>query len=306
MKSLGPIIGILALPSDHSDCVTVANDFGVGNSTGTSCFHSLYVKWLEAAGARVAPLPFDLPAAQFDAMLNSLNGALITGGETKITHDHSPYMNAARKLYEHSKALHAKSGEAWPLWGTCMGMQVLSILGANDPSVLQSFAYKSEDLILPLQLTPAAASSRLLCEKCLRPAEALQTLTTANVTVNLHHDGVLPSSFAPNTTLGNSFTVLSTNVDRVGKPFASTIEAKGGAPIWGVQWHPERPQFSYGEHTNYNRSEGAIEAMFSLSARLVREARKSPRRFPDAASEAKSLIYNYRPVGDTSYEAYFF
>ena len=253
----------------------------------------------------MAPLPFDLPAAKFDAMLNSLNGALITGGETKITHDHSPYMNAARKLYEHSKALHAKSGER----GRC-GVRVWAC--RSSPSSAPTIRRCSNRLPIKARTSSCHCSSRppppppVCCARnACDPAEALQTLTTANVTVNLHHDGVLPSSFAPNTTLGNSFTVLSTNVDRVGKPFASTIEAKGGAPIWGVQWHPERPQFDYRGRA-YNRSEGAIEAMFSLSARLVREARKSPRRFPDAASEAKSLIYNYRPVGDTSYEAYFF
>mgnify|MGYP003317943537 CR=1 FL=1 len=114
----------------------------------------------EAAGARVAPIPYDLPPAKFDALIGSLNGALITGGETDIKQIGSAYMNATRRLYDHSLALHA-TGEAWPLWGTCMGMQVLSILGANDPAVLLSHAYSSEGQLLPLSLTPAAASSRL-------------------------------------------------------------------------------------------------------------------------------------------------
>ena len=58
--------------------------------------------------------------------------------------------------------------------------------------------------------------------------DALATLRTRNVTVNLHHDGVAPSSFAAGTTLGGAFRVLSTNVDAKGKAFASTIEATGG------------------------------------------------------------------------------
>ena len=76
-----------------------------------------------------------------------------------------------------------------------MGMQVLSILGANDPAVLLSHAYSSEGQLLPLSLTPAAASSRLLCDSCLRSG-AKSILTTQNVTVNLHHDGVPPTAFA--------------------------------------------------------------------------------------------------------------
>jgi gamma-glutamyl hydrolase len=132
----------------------------------------------------VAPIPFDLPSDEFDTLISSLNGALITGGETDIKTLTSPYMLAAGKLYNHSLALHA-AGEVWPLWGTCMGMQVLSVLGARDPSVLLSNAYDSEGIVLPLTLTAAAAQSRLLCDTCLHPAEALHTLRTANSTVNL-------------------------------------------------------------------------------------------------------------------------
>ena len=299
-----PIIGVLALPIEHGDCITFRD------AAATSCFHSLYVKWLEAAGARVAPIPYDLPPAKFDALIGSLNGALITGGETDIKQIGSAYMNATRRLYDHSLALHA-AGEAWPLWGTCMGMQVLSILGANDPAVLLSHAYSSEGQLLPLSLTPAAASSRLLCDSCLRNG-AKAILTTQNVTVNLHHDGVPPSAFAPGSALAAAFTILSTNVDTQGKAFVSTIEHASGAPIWGVQWHPERPQFEWKDSksaVHFDHGADSIFAMFSVAARLVEEARKSTRRFASEADEAASLIYNFEPVGTEdggSYQAYVF
>jgi len=70
-----PIIGVLAVPVGNSDCDTLYEAFG----GGTACFHSIYVKWLEAAGARVVPLPFDIPQAELDQLLGSINGALITG-----------------------------------------------------------------------------------------------------------------------------------------------------------------------------------------------------------------------------------
>jgi len=299
-----PIVGILALPVEHADCITLSLH---APQTSTSCFHSLYVKWLESAGARVVPLPYDLPVDEFDAQLDAINGALITGGETDIKQIDSAYMAATRRLYNRSLALHA-SGETWPLWGTCMGMQVLSILGANDPDVLLSHAYDSENLVLPLTLTPAAATSKLLCDDCL-PQAALRTLRSANVTVNLHHDGVAPSSFAEGTTLGAVFDVLSTNVDKQGKAFVSTIEAKHG-PIFGAQWHPERPQFEWKPQPDpFNHGADAVYAMFAVAAKLVSEARKSPRRFSSESEESKALIYNWSPVGTQdggSYQAYFF
>ena len=46
--------------------------------------------------------------------------------------------------------------------GTCQGFQLLLLLTARDPAVLSKGAFDAEDLELPLQLTPAAARSRML------------------------------------------------------------------------------------------------------------------------------------------------
>ena len=78
-----------------------------------------------------------------------------------------------------------------------------------------------------------------------------------------------------------------------------------------MQWHPERPQFEWkpAAHDPFNHRAEAIFAMFAVASRLVAEARRSPRHFPDEATEAKSLIYNYQPVGTLdggSYQAYYF
>ena len=301
-----PIIAILALPIED-ECVTYQGLETPSGAAPTSCFHSLYVKWLEAAGARVAPLRYDAPAAEFDALLGQVNGTLITGGETVITDLSSPYMRAAGRLYNYALTSHGR-GETWPLWGTCMGMQVLSVLGAADGRVLLSNAYDAESILLPLSTTAAAKSSRLLCKGCL-PAPALDALVSKNVTVNLHHDGVAPDSFAAGSRLGGAFTILSQNVDRKGKEFVSTIEATGGAPVWGAQWHPERPQFEWavaGGPDFMTHGYDAVSSMWAVAAFFVEQCRRSSHRFASTRAEAKALIYNFRPEGDTSYQAYLF
>ena len=88
----------------------------------------------------------------------------------------------------------------------------------------------------------------------------------------------------------------------------STIEATGGAPIWGVQWHPERPQYEWklAATDPFNHSEDAIMAMFAVAAFFVRQTRASPRAFADVRTEQRALIYNFEPVGPGSMQAYFF
>jgi len=83
----------------------------------------------------------------------------------------------------------------------------------------------------------------------------MSILTRQNSTINLHQDGVDPGVFTSNPHLDQQLTLLSTNVDRKGKPFASTYEAKDW-PLYGVQWHPERNAFEWDRpeqvHKNYN------------------------------------------------------
>lgn len=67
------------------------------------------------------------------------------------------------------------------------------------------------------------------------------TFAQQPVTINLHHDGVTPTAFASDARLSSFFDLLSTNVDRKGSPFVSTIEGKS-VPVYGAQWHAERNQ----------------------------------------------------------------
>jgi gamma-glutamyl hydrolase len=70
-------------------------------------------------------------------------------------------------------------------------------------------------------------------------AKMMDVLANDNVTMNNHHYGVTPDHFSQTPALADMFDVLSTNTDRLGKAFVSTVEAKK-YPIWGTQWHPEK------------------------------------------------------------------
>eukprot|EP00698_Gefionella_okellyi_P023893 TRINITY_DN8288_c0_g1_i1.p1 TRINITY_DN8288_c0_g1~~TRINITY_DN8288_c0_g1_i1.p1 ORF type:complete len:247 (-),score=35.88 TRINITY_DN8288_c0_g1_i1:261-1001(-) len=222
-QNLRPIIGVLSQPASGH----LAN-------LGSSFIVADYVKWLESAGARVAVIHYEQTPEQLNALFDSLNGVLFTGGGQEL-YPNQTYFQAANLFYQ--RALEAnKKGDYFPLWGTCMGFQLMCILAANDTSVLQEYAFDSENLGLPIDLTPSGARSRMFANA---PKEVMTTLTTRPATQNLHHDGVDPGLFDSNAKLAAVFDLLSTNVDRKQKPFASTMEGKA-MPFYATQWHPER------------------------------------------------------------------
>lgn len=305
-----PIIGVLTTPTlSGGGCVTLSAAALAGHGhAGGSCFHSLYVQWIESSGGRVVPLMYDSPLPVLDELFDSVNGVLFTGGEANVSDLGSKYMRAAAHLL--GRMLEAnRRGVSVPLWGTCMGMQAITNLVSGQASLLEKGAYDSESLVLPLTLASPrmAAESRLLRAM---PPEVLGWLTTENVTVNLHHDGVPPGAFRANRRLAGFFRLVSANEDRAGKPFASTIEALE-APVYGAQWHPERPQFQFSKsagEAGINHGPHAVRAMQAVANFFVGEARQNSQRFPTPEGEASHLIYNYAPVGAAgdSYRAYHF
>ena len=305
-----PIIGILSVPIQDQQCITALDDPSKAPGGG-SCFHSLYTKFVESAGARVVPIRYDASDAELRRLFRSVNGVLFTGGEVDIKHQaddaSAQYMHAASLLYNATLAAH-DGGEYVPLWGTCMGVQTLAILGAGSGDVLSSGSFDSEDESLALDLAPAAAASRMFGNSFPTAAPAdtvLKWLTTENVTSNLHHDGLEPAVFAASAAAA-VFDVLATDLDRKGKPFIAVLESKS-YPVYGTQYHPERPMFEWaGGELGIDHGAHAVAASQWHANFLVAEARKNSHRFDSAKEEQAALIYNYQPTGTTSYQAYHF
>ena len=122
-----PIVGILTTPlQDSGDCVTLAQTMGLvdekrrphsGSGSVGSCFHNLYVEWLESAGARVVPILYDMSEEEVRHIFSSVNGVLFTGGDTYIKDTDSMYMRTAALLFNLTKEAYTND-EYVPLWGT--------------------------------------------------------------------------------------------------------------------------------------------------------------------------------------------
>ena len=308
-----PIIGVLTVPLDVGGCVTYASmiESTKDGVAPTSCFHNLYVQWIESAGARVVPIPYNKPINEIDDILIGLNGILFTGGDVVLQNLTSTYMKTAKYLLDQVKKIN-DNGEYFPLWGTCMGIQTISVLVAEDPSVLSLNKFDSENLMLPLNFTIHAAKSKLFnLENYPMPmkSEIYNWFQNNPVTTNLHHDGLHPNTFVTNINLNNFFHILSTNRGRKGNQFVSTIEGIK-YPVFATQWHPERPQFEWGTDGTttdpINHDFYAISCSQYVSNFYINEARKNNRKYKTIEEEGTRLIYNYKVTGDTYYQVYLF
>ena len=238
----------------------------------------------------MVPINYYANNTTLDTLFDSLNGFFFVGGGAE-------FPESAQHVFDRTVKANA-NGDYMPLWGTCMGFQWLLMSATRDSSILDpkgGAQFDSENISLPLSFTSAAASSKLFGSA---PADVVSILKLQNVTMNNHHYGIYPDHFAATPALASFFNVLSTNVDRAGSPFVSTIESKQ-YPIFGSQWHPEKNAFEWSRNhdgTFYeaiNHSPDAIKVGQWAANFFVDRTRQSVHRFASLVAENEALIYNY-------------
>lgn len=287
-----PIIGVFTQPAGDEIA-----------KFGQQYIAASYVKFMESAGARVVPIKYTISEGEARELFKSINGILLPGGGVDFGSQHQ-YWNTLSLLFNLAMSAN-KAGDYFPVWGTCMGFQEICLLTSQNMDLLASF--DSENITLPLTFTPLVKSSRLFGNA---PADIVKTLATLPVTMNNHHYGVAPADWNANRFLVETFNVLSTNVDRQGKEFVSTIEGKS-VPFYASQWHPEKVSFEWNIHEVIDHSVESVLANQYVANFFVNESRKSTHSFGNETAETAALIYSYQPtyiypeVNDFE-QAYFF
>ncbi|XP_033106633.1 gamma-glutamyl hydrolase-like [Anneissia japonica] len=271
---------------------------------GPSAVAASYVKFVESGGARAVLVKINQPIDYYTKLFNSLNGLLVPGGAQADVLN-SGY-GKATKIFFDLAVKSSNSGGYFPIWGTCQGHELLASLVAGKDILVGGV--KSENVALPLQLTPDFVKSRIF-DVTRTPGYVFKALTTENSTYNHHKFAVTPKNFTK-FGLDKFFRIISVNKDSNGLEFISTMEAFDH-PIYAVQWHPEKNSFEWNPHRDsaIPHSPGALAVAQHVANFLVSEARKSNHRFSSEDEASKYLVYNYQPVytGDVeSYELCYF
>ncbi|XP_015267192.1 PREDICTED: gamma-glutamyl hydrolase [Gekko japonicus] len=283
-----PILGILAQETDKSF-----------QKHGSSYIAASYVKFIESAGARVVPIRLNRSDEEYNKIFHSINGILYPGGGADLKT--SEFSRVAKIFYD--KALEAnEKGDYFPIWGTCLGHQLLSYLTSGEDLLTWT---NTDNFALPLNFTKVAKDSKMFANF---PDDLLQEMASEPVTSNFHFWSLSVQNFSTNEILRHFYKILTTNVhDNV--LFISTMEAYS-YPLYGVQWHPEKNPFEWRNGTGIPHSRAAVKVTYYIADFLVNEARKSNHRFPSKKEETEALIYNFNPVFTGTFssfeQAYFF
>lgn len=312
-QTIGPVIGVVAQPKKSS----------LSPCDGTCEYIAAsYVKWVESAGGRVLPIPYDASPKDLDIIFASVNGLLFPGGSSLIS-------KGAKYLFARARQAN-EAGDFFPVWGTCLGLEwmveaVCAEAEEADPSIPHFIIdndFDAWNLTLPLLFTETASTSRLF--QGMNPS-LLSAASHGNLTLNNHHKGVSPTHLAATPALSSFFDVLSTNYDRTGLPFVSTVEGKGGMPFYGVQFHPEKAMFEWGvegggeegwkeggkevvwPYEAINHSPAAQALSRYLAEFFIGEARKNGHVFPEErGGEVLSWAYPVVYSGPEFVQSYFF
>lgn len=271
-----PIIGILA--QEVTDAAL--------KKFGDTFIPASYVSYIESGGARVMPIKLNQSFAEHEKTFRSINGLLLIGGSVNLQTS-----NFARIAgFYFSLAIKANDeGDTFPIWGTCLGLQLLTVFVAGENLLSSTTA---ENVTYPLNFTAEAQSSRMFNKF---PSDVHKALSQEPLTANFHHYGVTKEDFMGNKKLNDFFSILSTNVAENGYVFVSTIEGRK-YPVYGVQWHPEVNRFQWNPNYNFPHTSNAVRVSSLLSEFFVNEGRRSVHHFSEVAEENRALIYNYNPV----------
>lgn len=294
-----PVIGVFSQP-------VKARDEGATNATAASTtaapMHYIaasYIKWLEAGGARAVAIPYDAPNDELDTIFGQIHMVFLPGGDAVLSPSIAYMLN---KVHESNH-----DGNAFPVWGTCLGMELLLIhFGQGGRPLVED--YDAENISLPLLnvVVPDAQQpkfkgtsrrrNRYEYEHFLDDSSEHRSLyddpalyrigTTQSVTLNNHKKGMSPERFLSNRNLTDLWRITSTNVDRQNQSFVSTIEPvdPNKYPYYGVQYHPEKNMFEYafyeGTTVPYEviaHSPDAIEFSYRIARYAVNLAQRSRR-----------------------------
>ncbi|KAJ8037221.1 Gamma-glutamyl hydrolase A [Holothuria leucospilota] len=271
-----PIVGVLTQASPP-----------IVREYGSTYIPATYVQFIALAGARVVPVFVNQSYEYYVDLFNSINGVLWPGGGLDDILG-SGYGRAGKIFYDLAMKSYQKE-DYFPIWGTCQGFELMVSLAAGKDVLAPLKSYNKN---LNVTFTKGYSHSKMMSGAS---KEVLDALRTKAVTYNGHKFSLTPTNYTKSATLHAQYDVLATSVNEEGREFIALIEAKD-YPFYGVQFHPEKPLFTWSTKTSIKHDPTTLMVSQYFSNFFVNEARKNGHAFADPKKEEDALIFNYKLV----------
>mmetsp|Transcript_32783 Transcript_32783/g.57050 ORF Transcript_32783/g.57050 Transcript_32783/m.57050 type:complete len:318 (+) Transcript_32783:2299-3252(+) len=290
-----PVIGVLSLPYRQT------------GQPDKDYIPFTYVRFVESGGARVVPLRVSMPDATLEQLFWSLNGVLFIGGDEPFFNDDGSYSRYAQvgcRFVELAKQAKTK-GIYYPIWGTCLGHELIHICENNGSSSTLSDVKGEPPYIQRHDFHQEAYTSKMFGG--FGAMYAMSILHNEKASWFNHHFAVEPKTYQASNSLSSSFVILATAKDREGTEYVSFAESKD-YPIYTTQAHPERNTWEFSTSNEIPHSSGAVYSTNYLAHFFVDEARRNTNAFPSEDALKPWLIYNVCPnyLAGFSTEVYIF
>jgi gamma-glutamyl hydrolase len=183
-------------------------------------------------------------------------------------------------------------GTYYPLWGTCLGFELLHQCANSNITTLQRFD-DEPPITQRNDFTRSASHSRLFGSK---PGHyMMELMSEENIQFLAHSFGVAPWEYKVFRNLSDTYNVLATMKDRNGNRFVSIVEA-WDYPIYGTQFHPEKNLYEWDITAPIPHGKNAVKMATYLADYFASEARRNPNQFITEEELKPWLIYNWDPL----------
>jgi len=277
-----PVIGILTQELDEELDKKLPKGHNYSSYLAAS-----YVQWVQAGGARAVIIKIGEDEKYYKELFNSLNGLLLPGGSAPLTGS-GGYAEVGELFYDLAKEAN-DAGDTFPIWGTCNGFELLTVLSSKDHSRLTDC--DSQDQAVPLNFLPQWEESNLFSSA---PPDVIREIMKEKVTINFHNHCMTPENFTKYG-MDKFWNPLSYNFDRYNLKYLSSIEAKN-YPFVGVQFHPEKNIFEWADREpRIPHSRHAVHVSLYFATHFVNLARRSTHSFKDRETLDQFVSYRYHP-----------
>jgi len=286
-KTDAPVIGVLTVPLSKKRQSHIANHL-------KSYLANSYVQWLEMGGARVVPICYHWPFSKINEILSQINGVLFPGGavDRVFNTDFYDYVKVYHHIFNY-----AKRQQHFPLWGTCLGFEFLMLVSKYTPDEIYDIQIvgkdKDHELRNDVKATNDIVPIKLIKETYINDTRFFSNFNDCYISeitspsVFMNHDYAIDYNKIDKASYEKNIHILSTNKDREGNEYISTIEFKDH-PFFGTQWHPEKVIFEWLDKSIPHDPFSQYVSR-TVCQMFVNECKKNSNKFRDQ----KLLIYYY-------------